>query len=290
MEDVPEEVQAKVEVVTGDVRDAHGMADVMDGCDVVYHLAALVSIPYSYRCPDSYVQTNVTGTLNVLQAARRQGVNRVVHTSTSEVYGSAQSVPIDEDHPLVGQSPYAASKIAADQLALSFYRSFDLPVTVVRPFNTFGPRQSARAVIPTVICQLARGVREIKLGSLYPTRDFSYVDDTAAGFVAAASADTTVGEVVNLGTGHEIAVGDAVARIAKVMGADVEVTQDPQRVRPDRSEVTRLCADHTKMTGLTGWEPRYVGDAGFERGVQQTVDWLTRPRNLARYKADRYNV
>jgi dTDP-glucose 4,6-dehydratase len=290
LDEVDPAVQDAVEVFAGDVRDPNGVREAMRGVDVVYHLAALISIPYSYHSPDTYVDTNVKGTLNVLQAARDLGTERVVHTSTSEVYGSAQFVPITEEHPLRAQSPYAASKIGADQMALSFYRSFDTPVSVIRPFNTYGPRQSTRAVIPTIITQIASGKRTIELGNLEPTRDFTYVKDTARGFMAVAGSDATVGEVTNVGSGFEISIGDLAELIGEAMDADVEVTTDPQRLRPDKSEVDRLFADASKAERLTGWTPRYGGRDGFREGLAETADWFTTPSNLDQYKTDVYAV
>jgi dTDP-glucose 4,6-dehydratase len=262
----------------------------MRGCDVVLHLAALIAIPYSYHSPDTYVETNVKGTLNVLQAARELGVAKVVHTSTSEVYGTARFVPITEDHPLQGQSPYSATKIAADQLALSFYTSFDTPVAVIRPFNTYGPRQSARAIIPTIITQLANGRRSVRLGATSPTRDFSYVDDTVRGFIAVAECPRSAGEVINVGSNFEISVGDTARLVAQVMGRDVEIETDPERLRPERSEVERLWADNSKAERLLGWQPEYGGEDGFRRGLGRTVEWFTRPENLRTYKSDLYNI
>ena len=283
LDTAPESVLRAIEVVAGDVRDRSSMWTAVQGTQLVLHLAALIAIPYSYGAPQSYVDTNITGTLNVLEAARAHGVERVVHTSTSEVYGTAQYVPIPETHPLNAQSPYAASKIGADQIALSFHRSFGLPVTVVRPFNTYGPRQSTRAVIPTIAIQIARGARKLRLGALHPTRDFTFVTDTASGFLAVAAADAAVGDVVNLGSGFEISVGDTAALIARAMGIEVEFESDPQRLRPAASEVERLFADTTKVRRLTDWAPAYGGREGFERGVAATVDWFRAPANLAHY-------
>lgn len=284
------DVCGQFEVFAGDIRDPHGVRTAMTGCDAVLHLAALIAIPYSYHSPDTYVDTNVKGTLNIVQAARALDVAKVIHTSTSEVYGTARYVPITEDHPLQGQSPYSASKIGADQIALSFYLSFGTPVTVLRPFNTYGPRQSARAVIPTIITQIANGQRRLQLGALHPTRDFNYVADTVAGFLAALNSDRGTGEVINLGSNYEISIGDTVRAIAEVMGADIEIRTDEQRLRPDKSEVERLWADNTKARDLLGWQPRYAGLDGFRRGLAETVDWFTDPANLARYKADQYNL
>ena len=284
------DVVGKFEVFMGDVRDANGVRTAMQGCDAVLHLAALIGIPYSYHSPATYVDTNVVGTLNVVQAARDLGVRQVVHTSTSEVYGTARFVPITEEHPLQGQSPYSASKIGADHIALSYYLSFGTPVTVVRPFNTYGPRQSARAVIPTIITQIASGRRQIKLGAMTPTRDFNFVDDTVAGFVAALNCEKAHGEVINLGSNFEISVGDTARAIALQMGADLEWVCDEQRLRPENSEVERLWADNTKARELLGWTPEFGGVEGFQRGLQQTIAWFCEPGNLSAYKADLYNV
>lgn len=282
------DVKGKFDVFAGDVRDPHGVRTATRDCDAVLHLAALIAIPYSYHSPDAYVDTNVRGTLNVVQAARDLGVSRVVCTSTSEVYGTAQFVPITEEHPLQGQSPYAATKIGADQIALSFYRSFETPVVVLRPFNTYGPRQSARAVIPTVIAQVASGKRRIKLGAVHPTRDFNFVTDTAQGFVQAMQAPDVVGQTLNLGSNFEISVGDTAKLIGTAMGVDIEIETDAQRLRPEKSEVERLFADCTKAQRMLGWDPAYAGVPGFERGLRETAEWFTDPRNLARYKPDLY--
>lgn len=284
------DVSGHFEVFAGDIRDPHGVRTAMTDCDAVLHLAALIAIPYSYHSPDTYIDTNVKGTLNVVQAARELGLSRVVHTSTSEVYGTARVVPMTEEHPLQGQSPYSASKIGADQIAMSFHASFDTPVVVVRPFNTYGPRQSARAVIPSVIAQIASGRRQIRLGAVHPTRDFSYVSDTVAGFMTALQASDVVGEVINLGSGFEISIGDTAREIAGVMGASIELVQDDQRLRPDKSEVERLFASTEKAARLLGWSPQFAGIEGFRRGLAQTVAWFQDPANLARYKADAYNL
>ncbi len=287
---VSEDVAGRFEVFSGDVRDPHGIEHAMQGVDVVLHLAALIAIPFSYHYPDAYVQTNVTGTLNVLQAARKLGTSRVVCTSTSETYGSAQFVPITEDHPLNAQSPYAATKVGADQMALAFHRSFDMPVAILRPFNTYGPRQSARAVIPTIISQIASGSRKIKLGSLTPTRDFTFVRDTARGFIQAMRCDAAVGQVINIGSGFEISIGDTVAAIAEAMGVEVEVEQDDIRVRPEASEVERLFACTKKAEQLFGWSPEFGRREGFLRGLAETAEWFQIPTNLAAYKAEQYNI
>lgn len=284
------DVAGKFEVFAGDIRDPHGVHEAMRDCDVVYHLAALIAIPYSYHSPDTYVDTNIKGTLNVMQAARALGVERVVHTSTSEVYGTARFVPITEAHPLQGQSPYSASKIGADQMAASFHASFDTPVAVIRPFNTYGPRQSARAVIPTIITQIAAGARQIKLGALHPTRDFNYVQDTVRGFIAVAGSDAAVGKVVNVGSNFEVSIGETARLIAEIMGKDVEIVGDDQRLRPVNSEVERLWADNSLARELTGWIPEYAGVDGLRRGLAETVAWFSDANNLAAYKADRYNI
>jgi NAD dependent epimerase/dehydratase len=286
----PKEIRNELEVFAGDIRDPHGIKKAMEGCDVVLHLAALIAIPYSYHSPDTYVDTNIKGTLNVLQAARELEVEKVVHTSTSEVYGTAKFVPITEEHPLQGQSPYSASKIGADQLALSFYSSFGLPVSIIRPFNTYGPRQSARAVIPTIITQLASGNRTIRLGSLHPTRDFNYVKDTVRGFLAVAQSDKSVGEVINIGSNFEVSIGETAQIIAELMESDIEILTDDQRIRPAKSEVERLWADNTKAKELLGWEPMYGGLEGFKRGLAETIEWFCNKENLAHYKAGIYNL
>lgn len=284
------DVAGKFEVFSGDIRDPHGVKQAMRNCDTVMHLAALIAIPYSYHSPDTYVDTNVKGTLNIVQAARELGVKKVVHTSTSEVYGTALFVPITEEHPLQGQSPYSATKIGADQIAMSFYNAFDTPVSIIRPFNTYGPRQSARAIIPTVITQIANGKRKIKLGALHPTRDFNFVMDTVRGFIAIAESDRSVGEVINVGSNFEISMQDTVQLIAEVMGAEIEIETDQVRLRPEKSEVDRLWADNSKIKKLTGWEPLYGSREGLKRGLTETVAWFTRPENLRNYKSDIYNV
>jgi NAD dependent epimerase/dehydratase len=273
-------------VETGDVRDPAFCQRLCEGIDTVFHLAALIAIPYSYKAPYSYVDTNIQGTLNMVQAAMDQRVSRFIHTSTSEVYGTAQYVPIDEKHPLQPQSPYSASKIGADAMAMSYFNAFDFPVTVARPFNTYGPRQSARAVIPTIISQIADGATEIKLGDTSPTRDFNYVTDTCRGFVALAECDAAVGETVNIGSNYEISVQDTLDLIKEIMKSDVSFVQDGQRLRPDKSEVFRLWCDNSKIEELTGFQP----EVNIRQGLSQTVDWFTEPSNLARYKSGIYNV
>jgi len=285
-----EDVKGKFEVFTGDIRDPNGVRMAMMGCDAVLHLAALIAIPYSYHSPDTYVDTNIKGALNIVQAARDLGVAKVVHTSTSEVYGTARFVPITEDHPLQGQSPYSASKIGADQIVMSFYTSFGMPVATLRPFNTYGPRQSARAVIPTIITQIANGKRQIKLGAVYPTRDFNYVADTVAGFIAALESDRSIGEVINIGSNFEISIGDTARTIAQVMGTEIEILTDKQRLRPEKSEVDRLWASNDKARELLGWEPKYGSLEGFRRGLAETVAWFGNPTHLKLYKSDIYNL
>ena len=275
-----------LEVLTGDVRDPNFCRHIVKGVDTVFHLAALIAIPYSYVAPDSYVDTNVKGTLNICQAVRDEGVGRLLVTSTSEVYGTARYVPIDERHPKQPQSPYSASKIGADAIALSFHNAFETPVTVVRPFNTYGPRQSARAISPSIITQIASGERRIKVGDLTPTRDFNYVADTAAGFIALAKSPDTIGREVNIATGVEISMGDTLRTIARIMDADVEWITDPQRLRPSGSEVFRLLGDNSLITGLTGWRPAYT----LEEGLRKTVEWFSDPSNLKKYKSGIYNV
>lgn len=284
------DTKGQFEVFASDIRDPYGVREAMKGCDAVLHLAALIAIPYSYHSPGTYVDTNVKGTLNIVQAARDLGIGRVVHTSTSEVYGTARFVPITEEHPLQGQSPYSASKIGADQIAMSFYASFNTPVVIVRPFNTYGPRQSARAVIPTIITQIANGKRQIHLGAVHPTRDFSFVADTVAGFVAALAADKAVGEVINLGSNFEISIGDAAHAIADLMDAEIEIVPDDARQRPANSEVERLYASNAKAQRLLGWQPAYGGMEGFRRGLKETIAWFCEPANLTMYKADIYNL
>ena len=284
LDSMPKDIMEHVDVFMGDVRDPNGVREAMKGIDTVYHLAALIAIPYSYHSPDMYVDTNIKGTLNVLQAARDLGTRRVLVTSTSEVYGTAQYVPIDEKHPYQGQSPYSATKIGADRLAESFYRSFDLPVSIVRPFNTYGPRQSARAVIPTIIMQLLAGRTEIKLGSLTPTRDFNYVKDTVAGFMAIANCPETVGQEINIATQQEISIGQLADELIRQINPSARILCDEQRLRPEKSEVNRLLGSNAKIRKLTGWEPQYT----FEQGLAQTIDWIR--CHMDHYKVDIYNV
>jgi len=296
LDNLPEEIKRELDVVAGDIRDPYGIKQAMKGCYVVFHLAALVAIPYSYQSPASYVDTNIKGTLNVLQAARELELEKIVHTSTSEVYGTAQFVPITEEHPLQGQSPYSASKIGADHLAMSFYNSFGTPVAIIRPFNTYGPRQSARAVIPTIITQIAKSISsstnisKINLGALEPTRDFNYITDTVNGFIAMASADKSVGEVINIGSNYEISIGELVNLITELMEVQVKIETDIQRIRPKQSEVERLLADNTKAKNLLGWEPSYYGRDGLKKGLTETINWFVNPQNLFIYKTNRYNI
>jgi len=284
------ELLKSLDVFSGDIRDPHGVKQAMKGCDVVLHLAALIAIPYSYHSPDTYIDTNIKGTLNVVQAARELGVEKVVHTSTSEVYGTAQFVPITEEHPLQGQSPYSASKIGADQIAMSFYASFDTPVAIIRPFNTYGPRQSARAFIPTVITQIASGARTIKLGTLHPTRDLNYVSDTVAGFIAIAESDNSIGEVINIGSNYEISMGETAKMIADIMGGDIAIETDQERLRPGKSEVERLWADTSKAKKILNHEQKFAGLDGLRRGLTKTIDWFAVPENLKKYKSNIYNI
>lgn len=284
LDTLPKEKLDKIEIFAGDVRDPNGVRTAMKGVDQVFHLAALIAIPFSYHSPDSYVDTNIKGTLNVLQAARDLETEKVMITSTSEVYGTAQYVPIDEKHPFQGQSPYSATKIGADRLAESFHRSFNLPVAIVRPFNTYGPRQSARAVIPTIISQLLAGKEEIKLGSLTPTRDFNYVKDTAAGFIAIAESDRTVGQEINIATQQEISIGDLAEEIIRQINPKARIICDEQRLRPDKSEVNRLLGSNSKIRELTDWKQQYT----FEQGIAETIEWIS--HNIDKYKVDIYNV
>ena len=283
-----EDVNCKdqIEVLTGDIRDPHYCKYITKDIDIIFHLAALIAIPYSYVAPDSYVDTNIKGTLNICQAAKENGVKRVVHTSTSEVYGTAQYVPIDEKHTLQPQSPYSATKIAADAMAMSFYNAFELPVTIARPFNTYGPRQSARAVIPTIITQIANGVKEIKLGDLSPTRDFNYVEDTCRGFIALAEEDKTIGQTINIGSNFEISIADTLNIIKELMKSEVKFITDEQRIRPDKSEVFRLWCDNKKIEKLTGFKPQ----VDIREGLQRTIDWIMQPDYLRGYKSEIYNV
>ncbi|MCT4619049.1 MAG: NAD-dependent 4,6-dehydratase LegB [Marinisporobacter sp.] len=284
LDTLEKEKLSKIDVFTGDIRDPNGVKEAMKGIDEVYHLAALIAIPFSYHSPDSYVDTNIKGTLNVLQAARDLGTKRILVTSTSEVYGTAQYVPIDEKHPFQGQSPYSATKIGADRIAESFYRSFNMPITIVRPFNTYGPRQSARAVIPTIISQLLAGKEEIKLGTLTPTRDFNYVKDTVRGFIEIAKSDETIGKEINIATQKEISIGELAQELIDQINPKAKIVCDEQRMRPEKSEVNRLLGSNEKIKKLTNWEPRY----SLKEGLAETIEWVK--NNLDKYKVDIYNI
>jgi NAD dependent epimerase/dehydratase len=290
LDTVPAEVTSQIEIVPGDIRDPALMMSAVSGCDAVLHLAALIAIPYSYVAPDLYVQTNIQGTLNLLNASKAAGIGRFIHTSTSEVYGTARYVPMDEAHPLQGQSPYSASKIGADQMVNSFFTSFGLPTVTIRPFNTYGPRQSARAVIPAIISQLAAGKKKVQLGALSPTRDFTHVSDTVSGFTAALTATAGIGETINLGAGFEVSIADTFASIAEVMGVDAVAIEDPNRLRPQNSEVERLFSNNTKAKELLGWSPALAGLEGFRAGLANTAEWFAKPENLVRYRPDAYTV
>ena len=282
----PPEIKKQMEVFAGDIRDPHFVNTAMRGCDIVFHLAALIAIPYSYHSPDTYIETNVKGTLNVVQAARDLGVSKVIHTSTSEVYGTAHFVPMTEEHPLQGQSPYSASKIGADQIAMSFYTSFDTPVSIIRPFNTYGPRQSTRAIIPTIITQIAGRHRKLKLGALHPTRDFNYIEDTVNGFLEIANSDVSEGEVINIGSNYEISIGDTAKLIAEVINVDIEIETDTERLRPEKSEVYRLWCENSKAKKILNWQPHFHGRNGLKEGLRKTIEWYTVQENLQKYKQD----
>jgi NAD dependent epimerase/dehydratase len=286
LDNFPKEILSKIEVFSGDIRDPNGMRVAMEGMDTVYHLAALIAIPYSYHSPDNYVDVNIKGTLNVLQAAKLLKTKRVLVTSTSEVYGTAQYVPIDEKHPFQGQSPYSATKIGADRIAESFYRSFDMPISIVRPFNTFGPRQSARAVIPTIITQLLNNETEIKLGDITPTRDLLYVKDTVAGFHEIAINANTIGEEINIATQSEITIGDLAQMLINKINPSAKIITDSDRIRPEKSEVRRLFGSNEKLKQLTNWQQQYT----FEQGIEETIEWFRKPENLKQYKHQIYNI
>ena len=284
LDTLPKDMLKEIDIFSGDIRDPNGVYEAVQGMDTVFHLAALIAIPFSYHSPDSYVDTNIKGTLNVLQAGRKHNTGRILVTSTSEVYGTAKYVPIDEEHPYQGQSPYSATKIGADRLAESFYRSFNMPITIVRPFNTYGPRQSARAVIPTIISQLLAGKEEIKLGSLTPTRDFNYVKDTVAGFLAIAGSDKTIGEEINIATQQEISIGELAGEIIAQINPNTRIVCDEERLRPEQSEVNRLLGSNKKIKNLTGWEPKYT----LKEGIGHTIEWMK--QNMDGYKAEIYNI
>jgi len=290
LDTICKDYREELDVVAGDIRDPFGVRKIMEGCDVVMNLAALISIPFSYRSPSTYIDTNIKGALNVLQAAYELGVKKIIQTSTSEVYGTAKFVPITEEHPLQGQSPYSASKIGADQLAMSYFHSYDTPVCIIRPFNTYGPRQSMRAVIPTIIAQIASGQKIIKLGSLTPTRDFNYVSDIVRGFILAARSDHCIGHTINLGSNFEVSIGEVVKLISEVMKVQIEIEQEGQRVRPENSEVERLWACNLKAKEILNWTPVYGERAGFIKGLEETIAWFSNPSNLKLYKSNTYNI
>lgn len=290
LDSTSQDIKSNLDVFSGDIRDPFGVKEAMKGCTHVLNLAALIAIPYSYHSPATYIDTNINGALNIVQAARELDVEKVVQTSTSEVYGTALYVPIDEEHPLQGQSPYSASKIGADQMALSFYRSFDTPVSIIRPFNTYGPRQSARAVIPTIISQLANGKDTIKLGAISPTRDFNYIKDTVSGFISVMNSEKSIGEVINIGSNYEVSIGETAEMIADIMNVNLTIETDEQRLRPEKSEVNRLWAENKKAKELLGWTPQFGDKEGFRKGLEETIEWFTNPQNLAQYKADVYNI
>ena len=290
LDTICEDYKKELDVVAGDIRDPFGVRKILEGCGVVMNLAALISIPFSYRSPSTYIDTNIKGTLNVLQAAHELGIKKVIQTSTSEVYGTAQFVPITEAHPLQGQSPYSASKIGADQLAMSYFHSYDTPVSIIRPFNTYGPRQSMRAVIPTIIAQIASGQKTIKLGSLTPTRDFNYVSDIVRGFILAAKSDQCIGHAINLGSNFEVSIGETMELISGIMKVQVETEKEDERVRPENSEVERLWACNLKAKEILGWAPVYGGRAGFVKGLEETIAWFSNANNLKSYKSDIYNI
>lgn len=290
LEEAPQEIKEKLDIFAADIRDPFAVNKAVAGCEAILHLAALVSIPFSYEAPNMYIDTNIRGTLNILEAARDHKVKKVIHTSTSEVYGTALKVPIKENHPLQAQSPYSASKISADQIAISFYNAFDTPVTILRPFNTFGPRQSARAIIPTIITQIARGMKKIHLGSLTPTRDFNYVYDTVMGFIKALEAKNIEGETINISSNREISIEKLAKTISRLMESEIEIISDKKRIRPQKSEVDRLKGDNLKAKKLLKWVPKYQGQKGFEDALKETIDWFSDPKNLERYKSERYNI
>ncbi len=284
------EIKSNIEVFLGDIRDQESVLEASKGIEILFHLASLIAIPYSYRAPSSYIETNINGTLNVLQAARKLELKKVIHTSTSETYGTAQRVPIDESHPLVGQSPYAATKIGADQLAMSFWRSFQTPVSIIRPFNTYGPRQSARAVIPTIISQILAGKKQISLGKVSPTRDFNYVTDTCEAFKEIAFSDKTIGKIINSASNFEISIKDTAFLIAEVMNSTIEIKSEENRLRPENSEVNRLFGDNTLIKELTNWNPKYSGMDGFKRGLEHTVEWFSKDENISFYRPDSFSL
>ena len=290
LDSLDNEIKDNIEIFPGDIRNIDSVRKAMQDIDIVFHLAALISIPYSYQSPSSYIDTNVIGTLNILESARDLKVSKIIHTSTSEVYGSALFVPITENHPLQAQSPYSASKIAADQLAFSFYKSFDIPVSIVRPFNTYGPRQSTRAVIPTVITQIASGKEKITLGDILTTRDFNFIEDTVSGFYAALISENSIGEIINIGSNYEVSIKNMVEIVAKIIGSEIFIESSESRFRPEKSEVNRLWASNKKAFDLLKWEPKYAGIEGLKKGLQKTIEWYLNKDNLALFKADKYTI
>jgi len=288
LESIPNEIKENIEIIMGDVRDPGCVNDAVKGCFYVFHLASLIGIPYSYKAPHSYIETNVVGTLNVLEAVKKYEVHKLIHTSTSETYGTAKRVPINEEHPLNSQSPYAASKVSADQLALSYWRSFQTPIAIIRPFNTYGPRQSSRAVIPTIIGQIATGNSSIKLGALSPTRDFNYVEDICSAFWEIAKSDNTYGEIINAASNFEISIGDTAKLIGRIMDSEINIVADSIRNRPENSEVYRLYGDNSKLKELTSWEPKYAGINGLRKGLKKTIEWFSIEENLSFYKTNLY--
>mgnify|MGYP001435028578 CR=1 FL=1 len=290
LENLPKDIQESMEVYLGDIRDYKSVKNAMSGCDQVFHLASLIAIPYSYRAPSSYIETNINGTLNILESAKELGIEHVVHTSTSETYGTARYVPIDEKHPISAQSPYAASKIGADQIALSYWRSFSTPVSIIRPFNTYGPRQSTRAVIPTIITQIAAGETDIKLGKLTPTRDFNFVEDTCESFLSILSSKKTIGKIINSASNFEISIGDTAKLISEVMNKKIQISTEDERLRPENSEVERLFGDNSLLKEITGWEPKYSGIEGFKKGLKITANWFANKDNLKSYKIGNYSI
>ncbi len=290
LEDIPKKIKNSIEIVLGDIRDPNGVEQIVRGCNSILHLAALIAIPYSYLSPQSYIETNIIGTLNLLQAANRNNIEKFIHTSTSEVYGTAKYVPIDENHPLEGQSPYSASKIGGDQIAMSYFRSFNTPVAILRPFNTYGPRQSARAIIPTIISQLTNKNKKISLGSLKPTRDFSFIEDTVEGFVSSLKSKKNIGEIINVGSGYEISMKNLATMIAKLMNKDILISLDKQRLRPKLSEVDRLVCQNKKAKKVLNWKPKYPESKGLEAGLKKTINWYTNPENLKKFKSGIYNI
>lgn len=290
LEYADKEIKKSIEVVSGDIRDPFVVNSAVKGCDAVLHLAALIAIPYSYHAPSSYISTNINGTLNVIQAAKNNNLKKIIHTSTSEVYGSAQFIPITENHPIVGQSPYAASKIGADQIALSFHKSFGTPISIIRPFNTYGPRQSNRAIIPTIITQILSGKKEIKVGNISPTRDFSYIEDTVNGFIALLNSKNSDGKVINLGAGFEISIQRTIEIIIEIIGEDVKIVPDNKRRRKETSEVSRLFSDNSLAKNILDWKPKYSEEKGFREGLKKTIEWFSKTKNLLKYKSDIYNI